>query len=141
MSGLIYIFVAIGILYFVLKRIRPAAGFELWMITSFFIGAALIRAIQITILHENPFRFLEHFLTAGCAVLLINTQLRVWAWCLLVDSILCVITFLLLAKIHMSKGVSPQIVAFRILLHLVMTWLIAKWLYKQKLPTNLKPLE
>jgi hypothetical protein len=121
-------------LYFLLKHLRPKAGYELLTVASVFTGMALTQILKRLLFPDLfPFyRLLEPVVVAGVALALLCTQKRGWAWVLIVYSSLFGVLLLLSLPFYYPKNMRPQFQFICAVINLTMLWLLVRWLRKQK---------
>src|SRR5687767_5218329 len=93
-SGHLPTFVAIIIVFLILKRFRPDIEPDLLLIASGFWGAAFIEVFKITAWGRSPSLLWEQVIATAAATILISTRRRGWAWVLFVYCILGTLIFL-----------------------------------------------
>jgi hypothetical protein len=121
-------------LYFLLKHLRPKAGYELLTVASVFTGMALTQILHKLLFPDLfPFyRLSEPVAVAVMALALLCTQRRGWAWILIIYSALFGVFLLLSLPFHYPKNMRPQIQFVYAAVYLTMLWLLVRWLRKQK---------
>ena len=132
-GGMFYTFVSVLGIYLLLTRLRPGARFELMIVASAFGGMAVVQVFH-TILRPNLFsldHLLEPIVVAGLAIVLLFTQKRVWAWCLIVYSTVIGVLSLYVALHHLSKESRPQFQFANAVISAILIWLLVCWLHKQ----------
>jgi hypothetical protein len=134
-GGMSYTFFAILGINLLLACVLPPSDFELMLVASVCCARAVVQCLQLLLLHPNLFsveRILEPVFVAVLASILLTTQKRVLAWCLIVYAAIMAGLLLQLVILHFPKVARPQLQLATAAINGLLVWLLVCWLQKMR---------
>ncbi|MGO8837870.1 MAG: hypothetical protein ACLQAH_09280 [Limisphaerales bacterium] len=137
-SGMFYALALIVVLYFLLQRRWPDAGFELLTVTSTLTGMSFADLFKIVLRPElfSLDHIWEPFGVFCITIALLYTRKRGWAWLLMVYSGGMGALLLLAAAWHLPKNVRPQFQVIVAAIYFMVLWLLVRWIRQQLPPVS-----